>query len=360
MKSTDSNEKTCERLKKHYSTYPELQAEDVLKYIFQSVFGCEHFVSDEDTAIRNIRREYATVPETDPPRIDALDGRYSRVHLSCMNDGLSPETLAKLFCASAKQEADGMDLLLQKLGLIQALVQDAQLPLDPTAFHQRLNEWRACGYPAIHHSQNFRAAYHPAYRVIANEYVPVLPLLSEIDRRLRHGSAIIAIEGGSASGKTTLAAMLHTLYDCNVLHMDDFFLRPEQRTAARYAEVGGNIDRERFEVEVLKPLAKNEIIRYRRFNCEEQMLGPSIEVIPKRLTVIEGVYSMHPAFSRYYDFSVFLNISPPDQKERILKRNSPQLATRFFEEWIPLENAYFLQMDIQKKADLVLSVPIDE
>ena len=77
---------------------------------------------------------------------------------------------------------------------------------------------------------------------------------------LQNGNAVIAIEGGSASGKTTLGALLETLYDCTVFHMDDFFLRPEQRTPERYAEVGGNIDRERFLEEVLIPLRQKETI----------------------------------------------------------------------------------------------------
>lgn len=43
----------------------------------------------------------------------------------------------------------------------------------------------------------------------------------------------VAIDGPCASGKTTLAALLQRRFDGNVLHMDDFFLRPEQRTPER-------------------------------------------------------------------------------------------------------------------------------
>ncbi len=57
----------------------------------------------------------------------------------------------------------------------------------------------------------------------------------------------VAIDGPCTSGKTTFAAMLNRRFGGNVLHMDDFFLRPEQRTPERFAEPGGNVDRERFE-----------------------------------------------------------------------------------------------------------------
>ena len=41
------------------------------------------------------------------------------------------------------------------------------------------------------------------------------------------GPVIVAIDGPCAAGKTTLAGKLQAAYDCNLFHMDDFFLRPE-------------------------------------------------------------------------------------------------------------------------------------
>lgn len=48
----------------------------------------------------------------------------------------------------------------------------------------------------------------------------------------------VAIDGPCTSGKTTLATVLQRRFGGNVLHMDDFFLRPEQRTPERFAEPG--------------------------------------------------------------------------------------------------------------------------
>ena len=79
-------------------------------------------------------------------------------------------------------------------------------------------------------------------------------------------------------------------------------------------------------------------------------------VTPKKLTIIEGAYSMHMAFGEYYDLSVFLDVDPECQRKRILVRNSPELANRFFNEWIPLENRYFSGTDIKERADQILSV----
>ena len=355
-KTVENSERTRELLQKHKQDYPKLQAEDVFKYLFQSAFGCEHMISDEGTALDRILREYETCDKTKEPLKERLDGGYSRVHLSFLGGGLTPETLAKLFFLSAQKEAEGRISLEQKLHVARALAADGAFPFDADDFDAKWYHWRAMGYPAVHHSETFRSAYHPAYRVIAERYAEVLDIFTAIDKLLRKGHAIIALEGGSASGKTTLAGILQQVYDCNVFHMDDFFLRPEQRTPQRLAEVGGNVDRERFSDEVLSSLGQGRSVRYRRFDCSTQTLGETITVEPKKLTLVEGVYATHPAFSRYYDLAVFLDIDAAYQKERILKRNAPALAQRFFDEWIPLENIYFQGTGIKDRSDLVLPI----
>ncbi len=349
---------TKKLLIKHYRTFPKLQTEDVFKFLFQSSFGCEHMVSSESRALDYIKCEYDSLTEQPSLLTDRLDGAYTRVYLSVLSDGLSPETLAKLFCLSAKKEPDGKENLEQRLRVARELIADGTLPLDIVDFDKKLDAWREMGYPAVHHSDAFRTAYRPAYRVIADRYADFLQLFSEIDRRLSEDSLILTIEGGSACGKSTLADILSEVYDCNVFHTDDFFLRPEQRTPERFAEVGGNLDRERFSDEVVVPLTRNETVVYRPFNCETQKLEAPITVPPKKLTVVEGVYSTHPAFSRYYGLALFLDIDPAYQRQRILVRNSPQFAERFFNEWIPLENKYFAGTDIKTRSDLI--IPINE
>ena len=89
---------------------------------------------------------------------------------------------------------------------------------------------------------------------------------------------IVAVDGKCTSGKTTLAARLAEIYDCNVFHMDDFFLRPEQRTPERFAEVGGNVDYERFQEEVLLPLKSGKAFSYRPFDCSTFTLAAPSQI----------------------------------------------------------------------------------
>ena len=100
---------------------------------------------------------------------------------------------------------------------------------------------------------------------------------------------IIAIDGRCASGKTTLAQAISEQLDCNVIHMDDFFLRPEQRTPERLSTPGENIDHERFLEEVLIPLSKGLPIKYRPFECHKMDLGNEICLAPKKINIMAGV-----------------------------------------------------------------------
>ena len=180
-----------------------------------------------------------------------------------------------------------------------------------------------------------------------------LRVQKEIDRLLKTNSqVIIAIDGNCTSGKTTLAKQLAEIYDCNVFHMDDFFLRPEQRTEERFAEVGGNVDYERFREEVLLPLKSGTVFSYRPFSCSTFTLSDPVSVQPKQLNIVEGTYSLHPYFGDVYDLKIRLTISPELQRQRVLER--PEfLHKRFFEEWIPMEDRYFVGFQISQKCDVV-------
>jgi uridine kinase len=184
-------------------------------------------------------------------------------------------------------------------------------------------------------------------------------LYNKIDKLLKLKEyVIVAIDGMSAAGKSFFANILKETYSCNVIAMDSFFLRPIQRTPERFAKPGGNIDYERFYEEVILPLKSGGSFSYRPFDCKSQNLAEPITVSVNPLTVIEGVYSMHPKFtkscptSRIYDASIFMTVDESLQRQRLLTRN-PDLYERFINEWIPLENNYFEHFKIQEKCEFL-------
>lgn len=174
-------------------------------------------------------------------------------------------------------------------------------------------------------------------------------LLTEIKQQ---STLVLAIDGRCAAGKTTLAAHLAELCDCNVIHMDHFFLHPKQRTMERLQQAGGNVDYERFWEEVLIPLHEGRIFSYRPFNCHKREMGKPILISPKKLTIVEGSYSCHPVLKDYYDLSVFLDVDAAKQIQRIRLRNGEDGVLMFQERWIPMEEHYFHSFHIQEKCDL--------
>lgn len=348
--------RTRDLLIQQWQMYPKLRIKDIFKFLYQSTFGCEHLVTSEADVLQGIREEYNACLQINRCIEERLDGDYHRVSLDCLSNGLSADTLGKLFVLSAKEGRGEIAALEKKLSVAHGLIKEGRLPFSVEEFDTAMLQWKDEGYPPIHHSEDFRNAYSPSYRVISHKYVLLLPLLTALDTMLLEKPVKLAIEGGSGSGKTTLAALLSYMYDCTVIHMDDFFLRPEQRTTKRLSTPGGNIDYERFHSEILLPLKTGREVCYRKYDCRTELLLEPCVVRPAPLTVIEGTYSMHPLFEHYCDLSVFLDITPRLQKERIEHRNTPQMAKRFFEEWIPLEKIYFEELSIMKQCDLTIRV----
>lgn len=165
-------------------------------------------------------------------------------------------------------------------------------------------------------------------------------------------SVLIAIDGRCASGKTTLASRIKEIHDCNLIHMDHFFLRPNQRTAERINTPGGNVDHERFLQETLLPLRDGEAFSYRPYDCQTQTFTEPIQIFPKAVNIIEGSYSCHPTLCKYYDLRVFLTLEKAEQLRRIEHRNGKSEALIFEEKWIPLEEAYFSAFSIAENSDL--------
>ena len=168
------------------------------------------------------------------------------------------------------------------------------------------------------------------------------------------GTVLIAVDGMCGSGKTTLGDSLKKIYGCRVFHMDDYFLRPEQRTPARFREAGGNVDYERIKQEILDHAGDGEGLVYRPFDCGKMAVGEPVTSEWNPITVIEGAYSQHPFFGDIYDLRFFCEISEEEQKKRILARNGERMLEKFLESYIPMENRYFQEYAIRDKSIPVL------
>lgn len=165
---------------------------------------------------------------------------------------------------------------------------------------------------------------------------------------------IIAIDGRCGAGKSTIAARLAEVLNATLFHMDDYFLRPEQRTPERFSTPGENIDHERFLKEILIPLKEGRTITYSPYSCTTQTLLDPITVTLADIVIVEGSYALHPTLRAYYDLRVFLTLFPREQEARIRARNGDAIWPMFKNRWIPMEEAYHIYCEVEKYSDLIL------
>ena len=152
-----------EILAAHREKYPLMEPQDYGKLAFQSEFGPEHLVTDGEAVLNYLRREYEELaPDCPVIAPEPIGNGLCRFHLSACTAEKLP-LLAELFCRSAaahKGSREGLDariLLLREL--------------DVPGMEEWLAAYEAAGCPAVRHSQTFRDAYSPHYRVIRGEYL---------------------------------------------------------------------------------------------------------------------------------------------------------------------------------------------
>lgn len=164
---------------------------------------------------------------------------------------------------------------------------------------------------------------------------------------------VIAIDGPCASGKSTLATLLSEKFGFQIIHMDNFFLPPDMRTAERLAKAGGNVHYERFNAEVADMLKNSSNFIYGVYSCSNGNVSDSALIKAQKPIAIEGSYSMHPEIDVEYDLRIFVEADLETRLERILQRNGADGLEIFKSKWIPLEDRYFSEFKIKDKCDII-------
>lgn len=328
--------------------HPATQPQDVIKQCYQAARGAEHLLADIARARSYFDQEHAATPaDAALPLFEAISDNVCRVNLSAWKaTSLPEEWLFRMFVHTASVPMGGAELLESYIE--QASQASGHLP----GWAETLAAWRSQGMPAVHHSESYRAAEKPAYRIVDRRFQCILPILQHL-----HAAPeihIIALDGRAASGKTTKAALLNSILDAPVIHMDDFFLPPAMRTPERLAQPGGNVDYERFAQEVLPGLSAGKAFAYRIFDCSTMDFSGKREIVAAPIRIVEGSYAHHPALGDYADLRVFSTIDADEQIARILRRNGEKMAEMFRTRWIPMEETYFSHFSIREKADIVL------
>lgn len=172
---------------------------------------------------------------------------------------------------------------------------------------------------------------------------------------LANGRAVVAIDGRCASGKSTLADEIKSVFGGTVIRADSFFLPASMRSEERLSQPGGNFHYERFRSEVIGGINSRLPFSYGVYDCSSGCITHSLCVDEPGLITVEGSYCMHPALNADYDLCIFCTTDEETQLDRIRKRNGEEVLKIFKEKWIPLENSYIDYCKTADKCQIILS-----
>ena len=345
------------QLRTQAALHPAMQPQDVLKMCYQAAFGAEHLLKDAQAARDFLTREWEeTEGDSDEALYERISNEVCRLNIRAWKgQNLPMEWMLNLFVHSCKPLPNAQNRFFAFLGSVDALCAADGLPFG-------IEEWKAAkeaylqgGVRPLHHSEAYRLAERPAYRVMDTRFLRLLPLLLSAHAVKSKGQAkVIAIDGRAAGGKSTLAQQFSQVTGAGVIHMDDFFLPADMRTQERLSTPGGNVHYERFAAEVLPRLASGEAFSYTRFDCSVIDMNGEVQVPAGDMRLVEGSYCCHPALGPYMDLRVFSDVTPREQLRRVHARSDAWLAQMYEEKWIPLEEQYFEAYAIRDRAHLTV------
>lgn len=338
---------------------PFQRVSDLVKLVYQNEFGGGHLVEDERTSLVSLESEIFALrnhPQPATGRFTPLGNDLCRIHLAGLDRvGISASTINRLFIGTANQVRGKAQRFKYKLLGLREYLDASGKQLDVLELDRFLDSYDFSSCPPPRHSALYRELEAPSYRIVSLDAWFHFELFARLDQLLRkRDAANLGIDGPCGSGKSRLASLLQFVYAAQIISMDHFFLPSHLRTEHRLQEVGGNVDYERFLVEVADPLAQALPFTYNVFNCQTMRLDDTVSINPGRLNIVEGSYSLHPRFRDLYHLSVFLAVDRDLQIQRIMERNGQERLCDFTNKWMPMEDLYFEQLQIALHSDLVL------
>ena len=147
----------------HFEKYPVMMPVDAVKLCYQSAFGCGHLVKNKDFALSMLKKELEeTAPDFDARLFEPIGGGYVRLDLHrAKADKIPEEKIAGIFMESAN--SGEKNEIEPKLEFLKKLAKEGKTPFSENSLLEYLSEYNG---EMVSHSEIYRKAYAPAYRVI--------------------------------------------------------------------------------------------------------------------------------------------------------------------------------------------------
>jgi uridine kinase len=184
----------------------------------------------------------------------------------------------------------------------------------------------------------------------------LLRAITDRGRALRGRPVVVAVDGHSAVGKSTMARSLSVKLGAAVVPCDDFYRdEPEEVRLAYDAAEGVRryFDWERMATEAVLPLRTNMVATYRPFDWQAgRGLGNEVTIEPAPILILEGVYSARPELRSHLDLAVLVQAPAATRLRRQRERHDPHDWER---RWDLAERHYFKTVCPQSAFDFIIS-----
>jgi len=154
----------------HLNRHKNMDVQDVYKLLFQGVFGAEHLLHDIDKARNYLYQEFSAVNTLSLETLSepvSIDGETVRLNFRpAKRFGYTWQTIWDVFVASSKNTGDHKQAFEKLWRDTVEVCRQSEWPFDADLMEELGNEMAAKDYPPLHHSQAYRKANKPAYRVV--------------------------------------------------------------------------------------------------------------------------------------------------------------------------------------------------
>ena len=158
---------------KQLRSYPQIQIQDIYKFVFQGVMGSGHAIQSESIAMKRFQAELRDLSQPESPEdvIEFLSSEIVRVNLRpYVRKGGNTNALFRAFIRTGFNHR-GSEI---ELNTAWKLIRGVQTNFNNDDMNSYFSLQRNSGFSAVHHSEMYRDLYRPSYRVISAEELSCL------------------------------------------------------------------------------------------------------------------------------------------------------------------------------------------
>ena len=186
-------------------------------------------------------------------------------------------------------------------------------------------------------------------------------IVANIQKRLEAhpGVFVVALDGMSGTGKTTISKEVANRLDAVNVLCDDFFTGGRNSAWAKKSTqemIDTAIDWRRIRREVIEPLRAGRAASWHPFNWKafEGLDSKILTAQPKQVIILDGAYTARNELRDVVDYTVLITMPHEQRVRRIIEREGEEYSKDWHATWQASMDHYFTVMRPPGSFDLIV------